>query len=301
MKRIAACRVVAFGAIVVLAAAAPAAGQSNVKVVLSDVVDDRISEGMMSGGLVLMLNLEGDGLEGVKSARFRLKEAKDDTGKSLLDPKAKPTDFTDRNVNGGNVQVTVENPPREATTVRVTGTAELFVPGRDPASVVKVPGFLSRLDKPVQSKGLKAAKVDLTVLSKEKYAEERKKNRLDDKKIALIRAEAKERGMKDEEVDALVEMAKAFDEIGGGDLPENGLYLKVPRASDEKIQELWLETAAGERIETGGSQGSGSEEAMLRQIEVRSALPKDAVLALSLFTDKAIVSVPFDLKEVPLP
>jgi hypothetical protein len=183
----------------------------------------------------------------------------------------------------------------------VTGTAELFVPGRDPASVVKVPGFLSRLDKPVQSKGLKAAKVDLTVLSKEKYAEERKKNRLDEKKIALIRAEAKERGMKDEEVDALVEMAKAFDEIGGGDLPENGLYLKVPRASDEKIQELWLETAAGERIDTGGSQGSGSEEAMLRQIEVRSALPKDAVLVLSLFTDKAIVSVPFDLKEVPLP
>ncbi len=301
MKRIAACRVVALGAIVVLAAAAPAAGQSNVKVVLSDVVDDRISEGMMSGGLVLMLNLEGEGLEGVKSARFRLKEAKDDTGKSLLDPKAKASDFTDRNVNGGNVQVTVENPPREAATVRVTGTAELFVPGRDPASVVKVPGFLARLDKPVQSKGLKAAKVDLTVLSKEKYVEERKKNRLDEKKIALIRAEAKERGMKDEEVDALVEMAKAFDEIGGGDLPENGLYLKVPRASDERIQELWLETAAGERIDTGGSQGSGSEEAMLRQIEVRSPLPKDAVLALSLFTDKALVSVPFDLKEVPLP
>jgi hypothetical protein len=90
MKRIAACRVVALGAIVALAAAAPAAGQSNVKVVLSDVVDDRISEGMMSGGLVLMLNLEGEGLDGVKSARFRLKEAKDDTGKSLLDPKATP-------------------------------------------------------------------------------------------------------------------------------------------------------------------------------------------------------------------
>jgi hypothetical protein len=34
---------------------------------------------------------------------------------------------------------------------------------------------------------------------------------------------------------------------------------------------------------------------------VRSAIPKDAVLVLSLFTDKAIVSVPFDLKEVPLP
>lgn len=107
--------------------------------------------------------------------------------------------------------------------------------------------------------------------------------------------------MKDEEVDALVEMAKAFDGMAGSHLPENGLYLEVPRGSDEKIQELWLETASGERIDTGSSSGSGSEEGMLRQIEVRSALPKDAVLALSLFTDKAIVSVPFDLKEVPLP
>ena len=34
---------------------------------------------------------------------------------------------------------------------------------------------------------------------------------------------------------------------------------------------------------------------------MKKALPKDAVLVLSLFTDKAIVSVPFDVKEVPLP
>lgn len=304
MVRSAAIRVLVpgtFGALVALGAGPPAAAQANAKVVVSEVVDDRISEGMMSGGLVLMLNLEGDGLEGVKSARFRVKEAKDDTGKSLLDPKAKVPDFTDRNVNGGNVQVGLENPPRTATKVRVSGTAELFVPGRDPASVVKVPGFLSRLDKPVVSKGLKANKVELTVLSKEKYAEEQKKNKLDDKKIAMIRAEGKERGMKDEEIDALVEMAKAFEEFGGGPLPENALLLKLARPGDEKIQDLWLETASGEKIETGSSQGSGAEDGYLKQIEVRSAIPKDAVLVLSLFTDKAIVSVPFDLKEVPLP
>lgn len=301
MRRIAAKRAAALGAFAFLGAALPAAGQANVKVVVSEVVDDRISDRMASGGLVLAMNLEGEGLDAVKSARFRLKEAKTDTGQSLLDPKAKAPDFTDRNVNGGNVQVTLSSPPRDASKVRVSGTVELFVPSRDTGSVVKVPGFLEKLDRPVASKGLKANKVDVTVLSKAAYAEEQKKNRLDEKKIALIRAEGKERGMKDEEIDALVEMAKAFDGMGGGPLPENVLLLKIARPGYDKVQELWVETAAGEKIESGSSQGSGSEDAMLKQIEMRSPLPKDAVLVLSLFTDKAIVSIPFELKEVVLP
>jgi hypothetical protein len=301
MKRIAACRVFAPGAVVLLFAALPAAGQSNVKVVLADVVDDRISDGMGSGGLVLTLNLAGEGLDGVKSARMRVKEAKDDSGKNLVNPKASPAEFSDRNSNGGNVQVSLESPPRSATSIRISGTADLFVPGKDPSSVVKVPGFLAKPGKPVDSKGLKAAKVEVTILSKESYVAARKKNRLDEKKIAEIRAEAKERGMKEEEIGPLIEMAKAFDEMGESDFPEHGLYLQLPKTSEEKIQELWLETPSGERLETGGYSARTDKDVVLKQIDVKKALPKDAVLVLSLFTEKAIVSVPFDIKEVPLP
>lgn len=301
MKRMAVCRVVALGTVVVLCAALPAAGQSNVKVVLSDVIDDRIADGMGSGGLVLMLNLAGDGLDAVKSARIRVKEAKDDSGKDLVDPKTRPPEFSDRNSNAGNIQVGLNNPPRSATSMRISGMADLFVPGRDPGSVVKVPDFLARPGKPLASKGLKAAKVEVTVLSKESYVEARKKNRLDERKIAEIRAEAKARGMKDEEIGPLIEMAKAFDEMGESDFPEHGLYLRLPKASEEKIQELWLETRTGERIETGGSASRTDEAVVLQQIDVKKALPKDAVLVLSLFTERAIVSVPFEIKEVPLP
>ncbi len=301
MKRFAACAVATLGAIAVLGAASPAAGQNDVRVVLKEVVDDRISEGMVTGGLVLVMNLEGEGLDAVKSARVRLKEAKDDTGRNLLDPNGRKPGFSDRNSNAGNLQVVLGSPPRSATSVRVSGTADLFVPGRDPNSTVKVPGFLARLDKPVASKGLKAAKVEMTVLSRAKYVEERMKMRLDETKIAGIRAEGKERGMKDEEIDALVEMAKAFDEVGESDFPSNGLFLRFPGASEERIQELWLETAAGERIETGGSSSRTSQDVVLKQVEAKEALPKNAVLVVSLFTDKSIVAVPFDLKEVPLP
>lgn len=301
MNRIAASRAVVSGAFFLLLATLPAAGQSNVKVVLAEVIDDRISDGMASGGLVLMMNLGGDGLDAVKSARIRVQEARDDSGKSLFNPKSRPPEFSDRNSNGGNIQVALDNPSRSSSSMRVSGTADLFVPGRDKNSVVKVPGFLARMGKPVASKGLKAAKVDVTVLSKERYAEERKKNRLDEKKIAAIRAEAKERGMKDEEIAAMIEMAKAFDEMGESNFPEHGLYLQMPKASEEKIQEWWLETPSGERIETGGYSSRTDEDVVLQQTDVKKALPKDAVLVLSLFTEKAIVSVPFDLKEVPLP
>ncbi len=301
MQRSTACRVVALGAFVALGAPIPANGQTNVKVAPVEVGDDRISEGLATGGHVLGLNLAGDGMDGVVSARIRLKSAKTDGGEDLLPAKMDVPDFSDRNVNAGNLQVVVKSPPRTATKVHVSGIAELFVPGRDPAALVKVPGALSRLDKPVASKGLKAAKVDVTLLSKEKYLEERKKNRLDEKKIAQIRAEGKERGMKDEEIDAIVEMAKAFDEIGEGDLPEHGLYLKVPKAADERIQDLWVETAGGEKVETSGSSSRSDESFVLKQVALKAAAPKDAVLAVRLLTDKTIVSFPFELKEVVLP
>ena len=301
MVRAAVCRVVAFGAFLALGAPATASAQTNVKVVAKEVVDDRISEGLVTGGLVLQLELEGDGLDAVQSARVRLKTAKADTGEDLLTKEEKAPDFTDRNVNAGTLQVVVKSPPRAARSVEVSGTVELFVPGRDASAVVKVPGALAKLDRPVVSKGLKSAKVELTLLSKAKYVEERKKSRLDEAKIAQIRAEGKARGVKDEEVEALVEMAKAFDEMGEGDLPEHGFYLKVPAASDERIQEVWLETAKGEKLETGGSSSRSDEAFVLKQVSLREAPPKDAVLVARLLTGKSIVPVPFEMKEVRLP
>lgn len=301
MVRAAACRVVALGALFALGAAGTAEAQTNVKVVAKEVVDDRISEGIMKGGLVLQLDLEGDGLEVVQSARVRLKSAKADTGEDLLPKEEKAPDFSDRNVNAGTLQVAVKNPPRSARSVDVTGTVELFVPGRDASAVVRMPGALAKLDKPVVSKGLKSAKVELTVLSKAKYVEERKRHRLDETKIAKIREEATARGMKEEEADAIVEMAKAFDEMGEGDLPEHGYYLKVPTASEEKIQEVWLETAKGEKLESGGSSSRSDEAFVLKQVFLKEAPPKDAVLVARLLTDKSIVSVPFEMMEVRLP
>jgi hypothetical protein len=39
----------------------------------------------------------------------------------------------------------------------VSGTVEVFLPGRDPAALVRVDRFLSSADKPISAPGLKAA------------------------------------------------------------------------------------------------------------------------------------------------
>jgi hypothetical protein len=46
----------------------------------------------------------------------------------------------------------------------------LYVPGRDAGANVKIENALAKLDKPLAAKALKAAKVEITPLSREGYA-----------------------------------------------------------------------------------------------------------------------------------
>lgn len=298
MRRIGTRSVAALGAIVVMGAAPPVAGRSKVKVVVADVTEQRVSPDATQSWLEVALTLGGEELAEVESARIRVKDARDSTGKNLVDPRSGWSAANERSFEGGRLDLHLRSPARNASSIRISGTAELFMPGRDPNSLVEVPGFQANPGNPIVSKGLAAAGVEVTVLTKDLYIEERKKNQLDEKKIAAIRAEAKARGEKDEEVEALLEVAKALDEIV---VSEHGLYLRIPKASSEKIQALWLQTASREKIGTGDSAATTREGIVLRQIRLNRELPKDAVLVVSLFTGKSVVSVPFDVKEVPLP
>jgi hypothetical protein len=175
--------------------------------------DDRYSKGMMRGpeGRVKPV---GDGLDSA-AWRVLVKSAKDDLGTSLLPEEPKVPDFQSTDVNSGQMDVDLANPSRRAATVSLSGTLELFVSKRDSNAVVKVDDALAKPDKPLVSKGLKASKVQVTVLSTKRYAEEAKKQRLDDAKIAEMRAEGKKRGMEAKEIEALIGLAKAFEGLGG--------------------------------------------------------------------------------------
>lgn len=272
----------------------------DVRVTVEDVTDDRYSKGPAGGGLRLALKPIGDGLDGAQGARVVVRSAKDDQGVSLLPDEPKTPDFRATNVNAGRLDVDLKSPSRKAATVSVSGTLELFVPRRDPNAVVKVDDALAKPDRPLASKGLKAAKVEVTVLSRKRYEEEKKKQKLDDAKIAEIKAEAKKRGVDEKEVEALIELAKAFEGLGG-DVPENAVILTGKEAELDRIQSVKILDPAGEEVDVGGSSSSSDGKTKTMVLQPRKTPPARSALVFTILTDKSVVPVPFELKEVPLP
>ncbi len=280
--------------------AARLAAQADVRLTAGDVTDDRYSEGMMRGGLKVRVKPVGDGMDGVAAARVLVATATDDLGTSLLPEEAKVPDFQSTDVNSGQLDVDLKSPARKAVTVDLSGTLELFAPGRDPSAVVRVDDALSRPDRPLSSKGLKAARLEVTLLSTKKYAEERKKQRIDDAKEAEIRAEGKKRGMDEKEIDALIGLAKAFQEMGG-EVPENAVILSGKLADMERIHSVKLVGPDGAEVHVGMSSSSSDGTAKTTVLQPSTDPPKGTALVFTLLTPKSLVKVPFDLAGVPLP
>ena len=126
----------ALGALLALGAAPPPKkappGPKLPMVVLKELVDDRYGGGENESGLVLVLKLEGEGTDAYPAGRALVKEARDDSGRSLLPEKPKTPPFSD--LGYGGLRVDLVAPPRSARSVNVSGTVELFAPKNDPGA-----------------------------------------------------------------------------------------------------------------------------------------------------------------------
>ncbi len=285
--------------LVVAAAGNPLLAQANVRVGVDEVTDDRCSPGPFPANLELKVKLSGDGMDGVQGVRLVVKGAKDDLGNALAPKETLRADFEspDSSLAG---KIDLKSPARKASSVSVTGTVELFAPKRDPNAVVTVEKAFAKLDKPLSSKGLKASKVEVNVLSKERWAEERKKQKPSEKQLAEMRAEAKKQGVSDEEIEAAIQLAAGLSEAFG-EVPENGVILSGPRTGMEMIQSVKILGPDGEEIHVNGSVGTGDEKTKTMILEPAKPVPPNASLRFTLLTEKARFTVPFELKDVPLP
>jgi hypothetical protein len=153
-------------------AALPLLAQPDVRVLAGDVTDARFSGGHRTGGLSLKVKVRGDGMDGVQALRFLLADARDDLGNELLPMKREAPEFHDVRGDGAEQQLSFRNPPRDASSFRVSGEVELFVPARDPNAVVKVSRAFARPGRPLSSPGLAAANVELTLLPRAEQAPE---------------------------------------------------------------------------------------------------------------------------------
>ena len=293
---------VSFLALSLLAVAAHA--QSGVGVEVDDVVDNRMAtdpneQFQMHGSLELRVKLTGKDLEKANAARVLVKDAKDDKGNSLVASSSSPPDFTPREYNSGTLQVTLKQPLRTATAVTVKGTVELYVPGRDPNANLKIEKALAKLDAPLSSKALKTAKIELTPLSRNGYAESLKARKVTDKDIEKLRAEAKAQGVTEQEVELAIGLAKAFEGMDT-ELPENAIVFSGKKADFDRILRLEILGADGNPIHITSRGTSTRGESSLMTLQPSEPAPANATLQLLLLTDKAKVSFPFEVK-VQLP
>jgi hypothetical protein len=270
--------------------------QSKVGVELDEITDNRVADGELQGGCEVRVKLTGAGLDKAVAARVIVKEAQDDRGNALYH-KPMNEDFTPRDYNMGTLQFSLKPPARAASSVRIKGTVELFVPSRDPNAIVKIDK--TKLDAPLSSKALKAAKVDITLLSPAGYTALMKSRKITDKDIEGIRAEGAKRGVSEKEIEAMIGFAKAMENMDG-DLPQNAVIFSGKEAAFDRVFRIEVLGRDGKPIETSGSSTSTRGDDSVMILQPKEAPPANASIQLHLLTDKSRLSFPFEMN-VPLP
>jgi len=227
--------------------------QGTFRLVVDGVAEsrERTAANETGGALVLMPRLEGEGLGEAQAFRIRVVSARDDTGRSLLPEEEAPARW-EKSATGEGLRIRLASPARAATTATVTGTVELWAPGRDRGAEVVVPKALSRYGKPFASPGLKVAGVMLGLAPRDQVAE-----------------------------DALSITGRKQD-------LEKVLSVRVVASDGSEVVPLGARTGVVAGAET-------------LELFFSEPPPADAALVFGLVTKKSLLSVPFELEDVPLP
>lgn len=272
----------------------PVLAQSKVGVELADVSDNRISHEMMRGSLEMRIKLTGDDLDKAMASRIVIKEATDDLGTQLMQESRVP-DFSPAEYNAMGLQVSVAQPPRKAKTVKVKGTVELYVPSRDPGAIVKIDKPLAKLDKPLASPKLKSAKLTITPMSREGYAKAQEARKLTPEKLEQLKAKAREEGVPEKEIELMAGLAEAFGSLESP-LEEGAVAFIGTEKDFDRIFRIDFLGADGEPVNMSsrGTSTRGDSETIMT-LQPSDTLPANAPLRITLLTDKARMSFPFEL------
>ena len=250
---------------------------AEVKVAVGDISDKRTT-GKFFAGLEIELKLSGPELAEAKGIRAVVKSATDDAGNPL--PK-KEDHFSEdgfqelRKAFGGGFggekkadefQVKLEfgNPQRSAKSIRaLTGSIELLIPKQDPASVIAA-SFAKDAGKPLDNPALKAAGVEFTLRTP----------------------------------GAAGRKASVPGFGGGGGENDLGYEIRDPK---NKVASVEFFDVGGKKLESNGRMSSGFNDSKTVTVSFNAKPPTDAVARIYVVTDKSVVTIPLDLKDVPLP
>jgi len=182
--------------------------------------------------------------------------------------------------------------------VSVSGAVQLFCPKDNPAAVVRVPKALAKLDTPLVSPELKAASVEVTPLSRARFAEELRK---DESPEAAGRIRQQLAGSSEEQIAAVLERAAAARVKARERPSENDVYLNARAEESMRIWSVSVLKASGEEVGDEGMICISDYVTSTCRYKLASPPGPDATLVLTVNHEKARVSIPFELKNVPLP
>ena len=248
-------------------------------------IKDSRTTGQFFAGLDLQLKLVGDEMGDVKGIRTQLSKAVDETGRDLINPEKLRGDFEEFNPGGwqGNVvTLSLKNPARKAAVIKeLKGEIELFMPAKDPNSIIRVPNFLANAGKPIQAPALKSAGVEFIALNKAEY------DKIQAKKKEEAKAEAVKQGLPPEAMDFF----GGFMQVGDNDL---SLEINDP---NNKIVSYEIQDAKGNKISTQGSMSTGNTKV----VSFGQPVPADAQLVIYVMTPAAVQVAALSFNDIALP
>jgi hypothetical protein len=289
-----------------------AAGGANVLV--SNIKDTRSTNSFFSKCEV-EIKLTGDAVSRAEAVRvLRLTEAVDDTGLDVINPEEFPQkiNFKGKGKSGAEVTLELKNPSRRAGEIkRLAGELELYSPSTDEEAMLVVDGFMKHTGQPLKDKRLEDAGVSVLILTKEQNDELTRKQKEEEEakaKAAEAREEQAEEGDETgdeakEAADVMDAMAKAFLEAFKGmfgglgtRMDQNSLKVLIDDPGD-RLVEVQFQDAQGKKLSTNWWSG----EIKNRIISFNALPPDDARLVIYLSTKKSMKTVPFEVKNIPLP
>lgn len=241
-------------------------------------ISDKRTTGKFFAGLEIELKLSGPELANAKGIRTVVTAATDDAGNPL---KKKENQFVadgfeelQKAFGGGfggekkadefQVKLEFANPARATKAIKaITGSIELLLPQQDPASVITAT-VSKEAGKPLDNAALKAAGIEIKLLKPEPGA----------KKPAGFSFSAS---------------------LGENDL---GYEIKDPK---KKVAGVEFFAADGKKLESQSRMSSGFNDTKTVSISFKTKPPADSVAKIYIVTEKSVLTVPLNLKDIALP
>ncbi|MEW6001156.1 MAG: hypothetical protein AB1638_00675 [Nitrospirota bacterium] len=262
---------------------------SDMRVSVSEVKDTRTT-GQFSQ-MELKLKVMGDIISDAKGVKLKITKALDDTDRNLLKEEGDKTDFTlpdEHNIGQAEVEAKLKNPARRAAVIKeLLGEITVFVPKTDPNATANINNFMNAAGKPLNNAALKAAQVEIAVLTKSQYNEikEKKKQEVKEKEGSLV----------EEFGEAIVQ---ALSSLFGGmmEIGENSVILSI-KDTESKVAAIEFMDKSGKRITSNSTMRMGD----IWVFDFEKPMPQDAQLAIFIITPKSVIKSPFKLTDIALP